>query len=89
MTAWIWLLAAAVAGVAAYFVGWRAWEQYRLRDHVDANTDRYLGWRGRARPQSGRPNEGMTGEERRRVYAGIALGVVAIFCLVGFFTYAG
>ena len=60
MTAWIWLLAAAVAGVAAYFVGWRAWEQYRLRDHVDANTDRYLGWRG----QGGASASGCAGTSR-------------------------
>ncbi len=89
MSAWIWLLAAAAAGVAAYLVGWPAWQQYRLRDRVDANTERYLGWRGRSRTAAGRPSEGMTGEERRRVYVGVALGVVAIFCLVGFFTYAG
>jgi hypothetical protein len=34
-----------------------------------------------------RPHEGMTGEERRRIYLGIGLAVVAVFCLVGFFTY--
>ena len=86
--AWIWLLGAVVAGAAAYLVGWRVWDQYRRRDVQDANTDRYMAWRGRAAPSSGRPSEGMTGEERRHVYAGIALGVVALFCLVGFFTYS-
>ncbi len=88
MIAWIWLLGAVLAGAAAYLVGWRAWQQYRHRDVQDANADRYMAWRGRAMPPSGRPREGMTREERRHMYAGIALGVVAVFCLVGFFTYA-
>ncbi len=88
MTAWIWLLATAVATVAAYLIGWRSWEQYRRRDVSDANTDRYMTWRGRAMPPAGRPSEGMTGEERRHVYIGLALGVAAVFCLVGFFTYS-
>jgi hypothetical protein len=29
----------------------------------------------------------MTGEERRRIYLGAFLGLVAVFCLVGFFSY--
>ncbi len=89
MTAWPWLLAALVAGAASYLVGWRAWEAYRRRDVADANADRYMAWRGRAMSRSERPSEGMTGEERRSVFIGIGLGVVALFCLVGFFTYAG
>jgi hypothetical protein len=88
MTPWLWLLATAVAAVAAYLVGWPAWQQYRTREARDLNVDRYNAWRGRAGPRHERPREGMTGEERRRIYAGIGLGVVAIFCLVGFFTYA-
>jgi hypothetical protein len=88
MTPWLWLLATAVAAVAAYLVGWPAWQQYRSREARDLNVDRYNAWRGRAGARHERPSEGMTGEERRRIYAGIGLGVVAIFCLVGFFTYA-
>jgi uncharacterized protein YbaA (DUF1428 family) len=88
MSAWIWLLATAVAAVAAYLVGWPAWQQYRSRESRDLNVDRYNAWRGRAMPRGDRPSEGMTLDERRRIYAGIGLGIVAVFCLVGFFTYA-
>lgn len=88
MSPWIWLLATVVAAVAAYLVGWPAWQQYRSRESRDLNVDRYNAWRGRASRGSQHPSEGMTGEERRRIYAAIALGVVAVFCLVGFFTYA-
>jgi hypothetical protein len=84
---WIWLLATVVAAVAAYLVGWPAWEQYRSRESRDLNVDRYNAWRGRAAPRFERPQEGMTGEERRRIYLAIGLGVIAVFCLVGFFTY--
>ncbi|HET8570742.1 MAG TPA: hypothetical protein VFN14_02540 [Candidatus Limnocylindria bacterium] len=87
MNAWIWLLAAVVAGAAAYYTGWRAWDGYRRRDVLDANTDRYLAWRGRAAPPSGRPSEGMTGEERRNVYIGIGLGIVAVVCVFVFLSY--
>jgi hypothetical protein len=86
LMAWNWLLGAVIATAAAYLVGWRAWDQYRRRDVQDANADRYMAWRGRAMPSSGRPSEGMTGEERRRVYIGAGLVVVAVFCLVGFFS---
>ena len=37
-----------VAGVAAYLVGWPAWQAYRAREARDTNTERYLAWRGRA-----------------------------------------
>ena len=84
---WLWLLGAAGALGAAYLVGWPSWMHYRQRDARDTNTDRYLAWRGRAARSAGRPREGMTAEERRRIYLGIGLGVVAVFCLVGFFTY--
>ena len=89
MSPWLWLLGTVVAGVAAYLVGWRAWQQYRQRDVQDANADRYMAWRGRAVPPGGRPSEGMTRQERRNVYLGVALGVVAVFCLVGFFSSPG
>ena len=79
-----WLAVAVVAGLAAWAVGWPAWRQYRAREASESNTDRYLAWRGRA-PSGSRPKEGMTGEERRRIYAGAALAVVAVVALLAFF----
>lgn len=85
---WLWLMGALLAGAGAYFVGWPAWRAYRSREARDLNEDRYLAWRGRARPAHRAPaSEGMTGEERRRIYIGIGLAVASAFCLVGFFTY--
>ena len=82
-----WLAAAIVAGVAAYLVGWPAWQSYRTRETRDLNTERYLAWRGRAdREPSTTTREGMTREERRRVVIGAALGVVGALALVAFFT---
>ena len=86
MPAIAWLLVAIVAAVGAYLVGWPAWQAYRSREARDLNAERYLAWRGRAvRGQPARVNEGMTGEERRRIYAGAALGVAAVLALVAFF----
>ena len=80
-----WLAAAIVAGIAAYLVGWPAWQGYRARETRDANTERYLQWRGRAdRRSSVSTREGMTGEERRRIYAGAALAVAAVVSLLAF-----
>ncbi len=87
MNAWPWLLATIVAAAAGYLTGWPAWQQYRSRDARDMNADRYLAWRGRASRPTERPREGMTREERRRIYLAIGLAVVAVFCLVGFYTY--
>jgi hypothetical protein len=80
-----WLAAAIVAGIAAYLVGWPAWQGYRARETRDANTERYLQWRGRAdRRSSVSTREGMTGEERRRIYTGAALAVAAVVSLLAF-----
>jgi hypothetical protein len=79
-----WLIVAVIAGIGAYLVAWPAWQAYRARDARDTNTERYLAWRGRAsRVPTAR--EGMTGEERRRIYGGVALGAVALLALVAFF----
>jgi hypothetical protein len=79
-----WLGVAIVAAVAAYAVAWPAWQAYRMREARDTNTERYLAWRGRA-PRGPSVREGMTGEERRRIYGGAALGVVAAVALIAFF----
>jgi len=81
-----WLALAVVAAVLAYVVGWPAWMSYRGREARDLNSERYLAWRGRT-PRGPRATvrEGMTGDERRRIYAGAALGVLGVVALVAFF----
>jgi hypothetical protein len=85
---WLWLIGAVVAGVAGYAVGWPAWTGYRSREARDLNAERYLAWRGRADRNVGSTSEGMTGEERRRFWIAGILVVVALACLVAFFSYA-
>lgn len=81
-----WLALAIGAGAAAYLVGWPAWQGYRARETRDLNAERYLQWRGRAdRRSTTSTREGMTNEERRRIYAGAALAVLASVSLVAFF----
>jgi hypothetical protein len=85
----LWLACAALAAIGAYLVGWPAWTGYRSRAARDLNAERYLAWRGRA-PRGAQPStsEGMTPAERRRLWFAGALALAALFCLVGFFTYA-
>ncbi|MGQ0608866.1 MAG: hypothetical protein ACT4OQ_10450 [Chloroflexota bacterium] len=86
MSPLVWLVVAFVAGAAGYVVGWPAWHSYRSRDARDLNAERYLAWRGRAvRGEPSSVREGMTGEERRRIYAGAALGVLGALALLAFF----
>jgi len=86
MSPLVWLVVALVAGAAGYVVGWPAWQSYRSRDARDLNAERYLAWRGRAvRGEPSSVREGMTGEERRRIYAGAALGVLGALALLAFF----
>jgi hypothetical protein len=86
LTPLLWLLVAIVAAAVAYLVAWPAWQSYRARESRDLNTDRYLAWRGRApRRSSTSVSEGMTGEERRRVFIGIALAALAVVALIAFF----
>lgn len=80
-----WLVVAIAAAAAAWFVGWPAWQGYRAREARDTNTQRYLAWRGRAVRGQPSAREGMTGEERRRIYAGAALAIVAVVALLAFF----
>ena len=83
---WVWLLGAGLAGAAAYFVGWPAWTGFAARRHRDLNTERYLAWRGRAGDRP--PDPRLTTAERGRLAVAGVLALAAVFCLVGFFTYA-
>jgi hypothetical protein len=85
MTPLIWLAVAALAAVAAYAAGWPAWRSYRGREARDLNAERYRAWRGEAVRGRTATREGMTGEERRRIYVGVALAVLAAVALVAFF----
>ena len=82
----LWLALAIGGGAGAYVVGWPAWRAYRAREARDLNAERYLAWRGRA-PRAPRAStrEGMTGDERRRIFAGAALAALAVVSLVAFF----
>ncbi|MBA3740887.1 MAG: hypothetical protein H0W98_07075 [Chloroflexi bacterium] len=80
-----WLVVAIVAGVVAYLIGWPAFRAYRSRDARKTNKERYLAWRGRAVRGQPSAREGMTGDERRRIYAGALLGVIAVAALLAFF----
>ena len=85
MSAWPWLIGAAIAGAGAYLAGWPVWSAYRARLTRDTNAERYLAWRGRAdRPA----DPSLTQRERRRLVVAGLLALVAVFCLVGFFSYA-
>jgi len=86
VSAWPWLIGAAAAAAGAYLVGWPAWRAARARDARDLNAERYLAWRGRA--DRGPRSTGITRGERQRLVVAALLALVAIFCLVGFFTYA-
>ena len=80
-----WLAIAIVAGVGAYLAGLPAWRSSRARQTRDLNAERYQAWRGRAvRPGSAR-REGMTADERRRLYAAAALAALGVVALVAFF----
>jgi hypothetical protein len=86
MSPWAWLLAALVAGAGSYFVGWTAWSGLRARRQRDLNAERYLAWRGRAGDRP--PDPGPTRREQQRLVLAGLLALVAVFCLVGFFTYS-
>ena len=76
------LVVALVNGVGALMIGLPAWRSYRQREARDQNAERYLTWRGRANPPGASLREGMTGAERRRIWLGAGLAIVAVACLV-------
>jgi hypothetical protein len=84
VSAWLWLAGLVVAAFGAWLSGWPAWQSYRRREQRDLNAERYLAWRGRA-PRGPRPpvSEGLTGEERRRLYMAAVIGAVGLVCLIG------
>ena len=86
MSAWVWLLFAAVAAIGAYFLGWPTWTGFTARRHRDLNTERYLAWRGRAGERP--PDPTLTSRERARLLVAAALALAAVFALVGYFSYA-
>ena len=87
MTALVWLALALAAGAGAYALGWPVLQNRRSREALDLNTERYLAWRGRARPPAASRSApaGLTSDERRRlVMAGLS-GVLAVAALIAFF----
>lgn len=86
MSAWLWLIAAAAAAAGSYAVGWPAWRRAAERRRVDLNAERYLAWRGRAGARRHEP--GLTRGERQLLVLAAVLGLAAVFCVVGFFSYA-
>jgi hypothetical protein len=86
VSAWLWLLGAAVAAAGSLLIGWQAWRSSRVRQGRDLNAERYLAWRGRADHPLAEP--GLTRGERQRLAVAAVLAVAAIFCVVGFFSYA-
>jgi len=89
VTPLVWLGVAVALAAVACAVGWPAWRSYRSRESRDLNTERYRAWRGTAPRPASSTREGMTREERRRIYAGVALGVVAAGALLAFFFASG
>ena len=87
MSPLLWLVLAGAAGVVALLVALPALRGYRARERRDLNEERYLAWRGRARPasSSGSMREGPTGEERQRLVIGAAFALVAVAAVVAFF----
>jgi hypothetical protein len=80
-----WLAIAIAAGVGAVLAGLPAWRSSRDRQTRDLNAERYQAWRGRAVRPGSAPREGMTGDERRRIYAAAALGALGLVALIAFF----
>lgn len=87
MTPLVWLALAVASAIAAYALGWPVLRSQRSREARDLNAERYLAWRGRARPPtaSGATREGFTADERRRLVIAGLVGVLAVAALIAFF----
>jgi hypothetical protein len=86
MPALVWLGLAIAAAAGAYLLWRPAWTAYQAREARDRNAERYLAWRGKAPPRgAASTGEGMTGEERRRIYGAVALAAFAVVAIVAFF----
>lgn len=87
MTPLVWLALAVAAGLGAWLVAWPALKSYRSREARDLNAERYLAWRGRARPRvaGGSLRQGTTGAERWRIMIGALLSAAAVVALLIFF----
>lgn len=87
MTPLVWLALALAAGLGAWLVAGPALKSYRSREARDLNAERYLAWRGRARPRvaGGSLREKMTGAERGRIVVGGLLAAAAVVALLAFF----
>jgi hypothetical protein len=83
---WLWLVGTGIAGVAAYLIGWPTWSGFTARRRRGLNTDRYLAWRGRAGERP--PVATLSMRDRGRLAVAGVLALVAVFCLVAYFTYA-
>ena len=76
------LITGLLAAVGGFAIGWPAWRSFREREERDLNAERYLAWRGRADRPGSSLREGMTRSERRRIWTGVGLGIIAVACVV-------
>jgi hypothetical protein len=84
MSAWVWLVVAAVTAAGAMVVGRPAWTGFAARRNRDLNTERYLAWRGRAGERP--PDPTLTRGERAQLFVAGVLALLAIFALVAYLT---
>ena len=89
----VWALGAGVVifGLAAIAVGWPAYRRRQAMRERRQIEDRYMGWRGRARPRAtGSPLDDMQAADiRRRLTIAGALAAVAVACLIGLLILGG
>ena len=82
---WILLISAGGGGGGPDPRGGPPGTSTRRRPPRDLNAERYAAWRGRAGEQGLTAHEGLTGDERRKLWVAAALAMVAVACLIGFF----
>ena len=86
MTPVAWLALAVAAAIAAYALGAPVLRSRRSREARDLNAERYLAWRGRARPPAARSAAGpaLTADERRRLLIAGLAAALAVAGLIAF-----